>query len=84
MFYSPSQPRSGGAFVCYYAQMDEKDIWRAAKILIDQHGDDAGTHAAMRADAMLEQDDMEGQAMWKRIVRAIEDLTSSDPGETLH
>ena len=64
--------------------MDEKDIWRAAKILIDQHGDDAATHAAMRADAMLEQGELEGQAMWTRIVRAIEDLTSSDPGETLH
>ncbi len=28
----------------------------------------------MRADAMLEKDDLEGQAVWKRIVRAVEEI----------
>ncbi len=28
----------------------------------------------MRADAMLEKGDLEGQAVWKRIVRAVEEL----------
>jgi hypothetical protein len=59
--------------------MDEKDIWRTAKLLINQHGDGAATHAAM-----LEQGDMEGQAVWKRILKAIEALTSSDPGDAIH
>ncbi len=28
----------------------------------------------MRADAMLEKGDLEGQAVWKRIVRAVEGI----------
>ena len=30
--------------------MDDRDIWRSAKALIDSYGDDATIHAAMRAD----------------------------------
>ncbi len=29
--------------------MDERDIWRSAKVLIDSYGDDATIRAAMRA-----------------------------------
>ena len=32
--------------------MDELDIYRCAKLLLDQHGRDAELHAAMRADAL--------------------------------
>ena len=45
--------------------MNEKDVWRAANQMIEYHGDDAATHAAMRADAMLEAGDLDGQAVWK-------------------
>ena len=34
------------------------DIFRSAKLLVDQHGEDAGIEAAMRADAMLENGDV--------------------------
>jgi len=64
--------------------MDERDIWRAAKILIDRYGDDAAVRAAMRADEMLEAGDLDGQRVWKRIAAAIEELTSSDPGGKVH
>lgn len=63
--------------------MDEKDIWRSAKLLIDQHGADAATHAAIRADQMLRAGDMDGQAVWKCIMRAIEELQTAGPG-TVH
>ncbi len=33
------------------------DIYRAAAVLIKQHGQDAPIHAAMRADAMLDKGD---------------------------
>ena len=33
--------------------MDDLDIWRSAKALIDSYGDDAPIHAAMRADELL-------------------------------
>ena len=39
------------------------DIYRAAQVLIREHGD-AALEAAQRADAMLEKGDMEGAAIW--------------------
>ena len=50
------------------------DIYRTANLLIEQHGDDAPIHAAMRADAMLEAGDLDGQAVWRRVIRAIEEF----------
>ena len=41
------------------------DIYRSAKTLVKQHGQDAPIHAAMRADAMLEAGDLDGYAVWK-------------------
>ena len=52
------------------------DIYRTAKLFIDQHGDDAVIEAAMMADKMLEEGDLDGQATWNRILRAIEELRS--------
>ncbi len=34
------------------------DIYRAADVLIHEHGEDAGLEAAMRADAVLEKGDL--------------------------
>ena len=47
------------------------DIYRSARGLIDRHGEDAPIHAAMRADDMLEAGDLNGYAVWKRILRAV-------------
>ena len=51
----------------------ELDIYRAAKLLIDQHGDDAPIRGR-RADELLDNDDTEGALVWRAIVRAIEEL----------
>jgi hypothetical protein len=61
----------------------DRDIWATAKLLIDQHGDDATIHAAMRADEMLEQGDVDGQAAWKRILHAVGELLRRTPS-SLH
>ncbi len=62
------------------------DIYRSAQALIKQHGQDAPIHAAMRADAMLEAGDLGGYAVWKRMLRAVEELqgTAPKPGEAVH
>ncbi len=62
------------------------DIYRSAKLLIDQQGEDAATHAAMQADRLLEEGAMEGSATWRRIMKAIEELqrTEPAPGERAH
>ena len=54
------------------------DIYPTANVLIRQHGDDAPIHAAINADAMLEKGDMDGYAVWKRIVKAIDELISRE------
>ncbi len=37
-------------------------------------------HAARRADAMLEKGDLDGCAVWKRVLRAVEELQGMEPG----
>ena len=62
------------------------DIHRAAGVIIKRYGEDALIHAAMRADAMLKAGDLDGSAMWKRILRVIEELQRPGPrsGEAVH
>ena len=51
-----------------------------ANVIIKQYGPDAPIHAAMRANAMLEVGDLDGYAVWKRILRAVEVLQGATPG----
>ena len=61
------------------------DIYRSAKVLVDQHGADAPIHAAQHADAMLDRGDMDGRAVWLRILVAVEVLLVEAPeGEAVH
>ncbi len=62
------------------------DIYRSANELIEQHGDAADIETAMRADERLAAGDMEGEAVWLRIVKAIEELLAKErpEGEKVH
>ncbi len=60
--------------------MDDIDIYRSAKILIDEYGADASTHAAERRDAMKERGDLPGMQIWIRVIRVIEKLQSTEGG----
>ena len=66
--------------------ISEIDVYRSAKLLVDRHGDEAPIHAAMKADTMLERGDMDGRAVWLRIVDAIRDMLRETlrPGEHRH
>ena len=63
--------------------MKDIDIYRSAKLYLDQYGADAPIMAGTRADQMLERGDLHGVAVWKRIVRAIEEILASE-GQTKH
>jgi hypothetical protein len=52
----------------------DPDVFRAAKLLIDQHGEDAALQAAQRADELPEEGDGDGSAVWRRILAAVEEL----------
>lgn len=54
------------------------DIYRAANLLIERYGKDASTHAAMSADAMMEKGDLDGYAVWKLIINAVDELEAKE------
>ncbi len=58
---------------------DEIDIYRSAKLLIDQHGEEAPIFAAMQADKCLEAGDLDGKAVWMGVIRAIKELLDQQP-----
>jgi hypothetical protein len=60
--------------------ISDPDIWRAANLLIQRHGADAEIEAAKRADQMIERGDLDGQAVWKCIRRAIIELQAPAKG----
>ncbi len=55
------------------------EIYRAANQLVKRYGEDAEFEAAMRADSMIEQGDPEGLAVWKRILKAVDELRAQAP-----
>ena len=68
------------------AVTSDLDIDRSALLLIRQYGEFATLRAAIRAEELLEQGDMEGVAAWKRIIAAIEQLQARMPkaGQVIH
>jgi hypothetical protein len=55
--------------------------------LTKRHAEEAPAHAAARADELLAAGDVDGCAVWKRVVRAINELLDDRPpgeGEAVH
>ena len=66
------------------ANIAEIDIYRAAKMMIEIYGNDAGIRAALRADYFYRDGDMEGFETWKRIVSAVGELQVMKPLGTIN
>ena len=66
--------------------ISDLDVYRSAQLLVERHGDGAPIEAAMKADAMLEKGDIDGQAAWLRILRAVKEmlLAQPDKGDVVH
>ena len=62
----------------------ELDIWRSAKLLVDQHGADAPIRAAQQADELLAAGDIEGRFVWLRILAAVEELMATKAPNRVH
>ena len=60
------------------------DIYRSAKLLIDEHGQDAVLESAIRADELLDAGDLDGRAVWMRIRKAVVELLKPGDGEMVH
>ena len=64
--------------------VDDLDIYRSARLLIDQHGQDAALEAARRADELRHKGDLDGQVTWLRIHEAVLELLKRGDGQTVH
>ena len=60
------------------------DTYRTAHLLIKQHGEEASIHAAMKADEMLAQGNVDGKAVWMQVIEVIEELQMTEPETALH
>ena len=57
------------------------NIGRAAKLLVNQHGEDVPIHAETRVQEMMVKGDLDGQAIWKLILKAIDELLAIERPE---
>lgn len=66
--------------------MDDIDLWRAAKLLVDEHGTNASGFAAEWAIHFHEAGDIEAEEVWVRIMTRVLELQRKKPadGETQH
>jgi hypothetical protein len=60
------------------------DIWRAANLLLKQHGKDAPIVAAQRTRQCLASGDVDGLRLWKRIAEAMLELLKDKPCDGEH
>jgi hypothetical protein len=61
--------------------IDDRDIWRAAGLMVKRYKADAPVMAAQRADELLAEGDLDGVAVGKRILEAISGLARMKPAE---
>jgi hypothetical protein len=68
-------PHPAGLFLpSGLTMIDDPDIFRAAKLLVDRYGNEATKRAVRRNDELQEAGDVEGAMLWRRILAAIEEL----------
>ena len=86
-----SAPPLAGLFFCrrlrfHNRMVPEFDAYAAATAIIRQYGEEARLHATKRADALLKAGDSNGHAVFKRILRVIEELQRTAPksAEAVH
>ena len=58
--------------------ISDREIWQAAGAMVKRYGDDA--EAEFRADRLLVDGDAEGYAIWRRIMKALQGLSATEPG----
>jgi hypothetical protein len=49
-----------------------RGIWRVAYLMLKHYGDEADIESAIRAEEFAEKGDMAGEAIWRRIIDAMD------------
>ena len=58
--------------------ISEQESWRLAKMLIEEHGENALRHARKNAEKLLFGHDIQGGAAWIRVARAVNMLLANN------
>ena len=61
--------------------IDNKDIWRVAKLLVKAHGEKAEAIAAQHVDERLAEGDLVGRDIWRQVLAAVQELQRVKPRE---
>ena len=61
--------------------IDDKDIWRVAKLLVKAHGGNAEAVAAQHVDERLSEGDLVGRDIWRQVLAAVQELQREKPRE---
>jgi len=64
--------------------LTERDIWATANLMLKRFGDDALIECAMRVDALNAEGDIQGAAIWRRILASTKVLSGRAASGTLH
>jgi hypothetical protein len=62
----------------------EIDIWRVAHLMLKRYGDNAEAESTRRANELTAAGDPAGEAVWHRIIDAIEQLANTTPPGPVH
>jgi hypothetical protein len=62
----------------------EKEIWRAAVLMLRRYGKRALEESETRADHLYEEGDHDGAATWRLIAMAVRELTNTTPQGPVH
>jgi hypothetical protein len=65
-------------------QLEDRDVWLTARLMIKRYGDDAGIECAMRRDQLIAEGDGLGAAIWKRVAAGVQFLTVGEPSGAIH
>lgn len=61
--------------------IDNKDIWRVAKLLVKTHGANAEGIAAQHVDERMAAGGLTGHDIWRQVLTAVQELQRVKPRE---
>jgi hypothetical protein len=64
--------------------VEDLDIWRTAKLMVERFGKDAVVETSMRADQMAAENDLVGRRVWLLVLAAVREFQDASPKGTIH
>ena len=66
-------------------EQNDRDVWEAASLIIENHGAGSVEYAEARAKEALDKDDVPGHSVWLAIAEAVRELLrTAGKGDTVN